>query len=72
MAKTGCWTDKAKLHPWHTNITDMACGYDDKLSYSGCAGCWRSRDESPLDQIPDARGFVKAIEPQLPETHLGS
>ena len=57
--RTGCWSDGPRPHPWHIEITDMACGYDHKMTDTGCSGCWRQRNESPIDQIPDARGYVK-------------
>ena len=57
MDRLGCWTDQPRPHPWHKAITDLACGYDDRMTYPGCYNCWRQRAESPLDQIPDGRGY---------------
>lgn len=54
--RTGCWSDGPRAHPWHAEIQDRACGYYHRLTDPGCSGCWRRREESPLDQIPDARG----------------
>lgn len=54
--RTGCWSDGPRPHPWHAAIQDRACGYDHRLTDLGCSGCWRQREESPIDQIPDARG----------------
>lgn len=47
----GCWTDQPLPHPWEPRITDVACGYDDRMTEPKCAGCHRQRAESPLDQL---------------------
>ena len=46
----GCWTHKAKPHPWEP-IGDVACGYDGKLEDKRCTKCHRRRHENPKDQL---------------------
>lgn len=55
----GCWTGGPKKHPWHSHINDMACGHDRRMSDFACQHCHRQREEDPLDQIPDARGYAQ-------------
>ena len=55
--RAGCWTGGPKKHPWHSDITDMACGYDHKLTDPQCLHCHRQRDEQPHEQIPSAPGL---------------
>ena len=52
----GCWRDNPLHHPWQP-ITDVACGYDERMTHAKCTGCHRQREESPLDQLQalDAR-----------------
>ena len=50
----GCWTHKAQPHPWE-EISDVACGYDGKLTDKRCTGCHRSRPENPRDQRQRAK-----------------
>lgn len=64
-ARTGtqhaCWTARPQPHPWHPQqISDIACGYDDRLTDRACQGCRRARTESPLDQL-------QALDPQHSE-----
>jgi len=47
----GCWSTTPLQHPWIPSISDVACGYDERLTYPWCQGCIRSRAESPLDQL---------------------
>ena len=39
----GCWTKVARAHPWDPAVTDMPCGYHDRLHDARCEGCWRQR-----------------------------
>lgn len=50
LVKWACFTGGPHPHPWE-DIKDMACGYDDRQTEPRCAGCWRSRAESPFDQL---------------------
>jgi hypothetical protein len=56
-SRAGCWTDQPRPHPWHADITDMACGYDHKLTDSACLHCHRQRPDQPHEQIPAAPGL---------------
>jgi hypothetical protein len=39
-------------HPWYAEqIPSVACGFDERLTHSRCAGCHRAREESPRDQL---------------------
>lgn len=46
----GCHTTRPRAHPW-LPIADCACGFDERMTDARCAGCHRSRSESPLDQL---------------------
>lgn len=59
----GCWTATAVPHPW-APILDVACGYDHRLVDSRCAGCHRSRDEGPREQLEALHGLGDAAEEQ--------
>lgn len=52
----GCWSTEPRNHPWHP-ITDMACGYVERMTDRGCAGCHRAREESPRDQLDALHGL---------------
>lgn len=47
----GCWRDGPLRHPWLSRVMDTACGYDERMTHTKCAGCHRQREESPLDQL---------------------
>jgi hypothetical protein len=51
MNRHDCHTEKPVPHPWHEEITDLACGYDFRHIDPLCNGCHRNREESPLDQL---------------------
>lgn len=46
-----CWRRIPLPHPLDSRITDVACGYDERLRNPCCIGCIRSRAESPRDQL---------------------
>jgi hypothetical protein len=52
-----CHRSTPLQHPWIEEITDVACGYDERMTHAKCTGCHRQREESPLDQLQalDAR-----------------
>lgn len=60
--RNDCYTASSVAHPW-LPITDVACGYDDRLTSAWCTGCHRARAESPLDQLQarDARHGVDGL-----------
>jgi hypothetical protein len=37
-------------HPW-LPISDCACGFDGRMVHAKCQGCYRSREESPRQQL---------------------
>lgn len=47
----GCNSTTPIAHPWHGEISDVACGYERRLLDERCGGCRRSRAENPADQI---------------------
>ena len=49
----GCWRTVPLRHPWEPQIHDTACGADDKLTDTRCAGCYRRRDDTPLQQLAE-------------------
>lgn len=55
MTPHGCWRDTPAPHPWYPEITDVACGFDERLTSPRCTGCHRARHESPRQQL-DALG----------------
>jgi hypothetical protein len=59
----GCNRSGPLAHPWIPSIPDVACGYDCRLFDPRCAGCYRARAESPLDQLKalDARQTENGI-----------
>ena len=60
--KHGCHRTTPLQHPW-LNVADTACGYDERLTHPKCMGCYRQREESPLDQLRaiDARHTENGI-----------
>ena len=50
MTNWACHTLTPQPHPWEP-IPDAACGYSYKSSDSGCAGCYRNRDDWPGEQL---------------------
>jgi hypothetical protein len=51
LLKYGCHSDLPQNHPWHKEVEDVACGYENKLLDDLCRGCHRARAEDPLDQL---------------------
>lgn len=51
MNRHGCWRSTPLLHPWKPEILDVACGFDGRMASPKCDGCFRQREESPLDQL---------------------
>ena len=45
-----CWSTEEKPHPWE-DITDVACGYDPRLTDPKCRGCRRCREETVEAQL---------------------
>ena len=46
-----CHRSTALAHPFIAEITDVACGYDDRLTDERCGGCYRQSRVSALDQL---------------------
>ena len=63
MTLHGCWTSTPRPHPWHPEIRDVACGFDERLTSLKCTGCHRARAESPRQQL-DALGRLGDVAQQ--------
>lgn len=49
-AMYACWTDSAQPHPWE-DISDVACGYNERKQDSKCVGCHRRDIGSAEEQL---------------------
>ena len=69
----GCHRTTPLRHPWIVTVANAACGYDERLTHPKCTGCYRQREESPLDQLRaiDARHSEDGLkrEVDMPEVH---
>lgn len=71
MKPWGCHRVVPLPHPW-LPIAETACGHDGRMIDERCQGCYRSREESPMDQLDALHALGDVAQAQADAINTGN